>query len=267
LGKAITARKSKDKKVSNRTDKMSTICTQMMQNMIKETINQLENNGALKISTEEAFAIFEMEMPKRTGKGGRTGRPPMSRGEKASKKLARESKAKEVACVKKAFKHWAKTNAAKKKAAEKAEKDAAKALEKERKAAEKAEKDAAKALEKERKAAEKERKTAEKERKAAEKERKAVEKAEKDAAKALEKERKAAEKAEKDAAKAAEKERKAVEKEEKEALKILAKAEKEAVDAIAALKKRPKGRSPKGKIWDTENGEWVPDMNLGGSDE
>jgi hypothetical protein len=250
---------------------MSTICTQMMQNMIKETINQLENNGALKISTEEAFAIFEMEMPKRTGKGGRTGRPPMSRGEKASKKLARESKAKEVACVKKAFKRWAKTNAAKKKAAEKAEKDAAKALEKERKAAEKerkaaekAEKDAAKALEKGRKAAEKAEKDAAK---ALEKERKAVEKAEKDAAKALEKERKAAEKAEKDAAKAAEKERKAVEKEEKEALKILAKAEKEAVDAIAALKKRPKGRSPKGKIWDTENGEWVPDMNLGGSDE
>ena len=207
---------------------MSTICTQMMQNMIKETITQLEKNGALKISTEEAFAIFEMEMPKRTGKGGRTGRPPMSRGEKAFNKLARESKAKEVACVKKAFKRWAKTNAAKKKAAEKAEKDAAKALEKERKAAEKAEKDATKALEKERKAAEKE---------------------EKDATKALEKERKAAEKAEKDA------------------LKLLAQAEKEAENAIAALKKRPKGRSPKGKIWDTETGEWVPDLNLGGSDE
>ena len=184
---------------------MSTICTQMMQNMIKETITQLEKNGALKISTEEAFAIFEMEMPKRTGKGGRTGRPPMSRGEKAFNKLARESKAKEVACVKKAFKRWAKTNAAKKKAAEKAEKDAAKALEKGRKAAEKAEKDAAKALEKERKAAEKA---------------------------------------------------------EKDALKLLAQAEKEAVDAIAALKKRPKGRSPKGKAWDAEKGEWVPEISL-----
>ena len=126
---------------------MATKCQQMMQNMIQETINQLEQNGALKISTEEAFALFEMEAPKKVSKRGRAGRPAMS-----------------------------------------------------------------------------------KEQKAAEKERKAAEKAEKDA------------------------------------LKLLAKAEKEATDAIAALKKRPKGRSPKGKTWDAEKGEWVQEISLGDAD-
>ena len=47
---------------------MATKCEQMMQNMIKDVINQLEQNGALKISTTEAFAIFEMEAPKKVGK-------------------------------------------------------------------------------------------------------------------------------------------------------------------------------------------------------
>ena len=48
---------------------MTSQITQMMQNMIKETINELEENGGLKISVEEAFALFEMEAPKKVSKG------------------------------------------------------------------------------------------------------------------------------------------------------------------------------------------------------
>ena len=183
MGKVDSTKKSTDKKLQNaknRKIEMATKCQQMMQNMIRDTINQLEQNGALKITTEEAFAIFEMEAPKKVSKRGRAGRPAMSKGEKAFKKLVKEAQAQETACAKNAFRLWTKGVNAQKKAAqkeaEKEQKAAAKAAEKEQKAAEKAaakalekaEKDAAKALEKERKAAAK-----------------AAEKAEKDALKAL----------------------------------------------------------------------------------
>ena len=48
---------------------MTSQITQMMQNTIKETINQLDKNGGLKISVEEALALFEVEVPKNVGKG------------------------------------------------------------------------------------------------------------------------------------------------------------------------------------------------------
>ena len=68
MGKTIEAKKSKDKS-KKRKIKMATKCEQMMQNMIKDVINQLEQNGALKISTEEAFALFDKEAPNKVSKG------------------------------------------------------------------------------------------------------------------------------------------------------------------------------------------------------
>ena len=118
--------------------KMATKCEQMMQNMIQDVINKLERNGALKISTTEAFAIFEMEAPKKVSKGTHKvveQEEEMDEEEAALKMLA-------------------------------------------------------------------------------------------------------------------------------EAEEAAAKAEKEAADAIAAFKKRPKGRPPKGKIWDSEKGEWIPDKSV-----
>ena len=207
---------------------MTSQITQMMQNMIKETINELEQNGGLKISVEEAFALFEMEAPKKVSKGGHPGRPAMTKGEKVFKKLAKEAHAQEKTCVKKAFKLWSKGVNTQKKAAEKeavkAQKAAEKEAVKEQKAAEKEAVKAQKAVEKEQKAAEKE-----------------------------------AVKAQKAAEKEAVKEQKAA---EKDALKALAKAEKEAADANAALTARPRGRSPKGKVWDDGSGEWVPEISL-----
>ena len=181
---------------------MTSQITQMMQNMIKETIHQLEQNGGLKISVEEAFALFEMEAPKKVSKGGRPGRPAMTKGEKVFKKLVKGAHAQEKTCVKKAFKLWSKGVNTKKKAAAK---------------------EAAKAIAKEQKAAEKE-----------------AEKAAKNKQKALAK----------------------ADREQKAADKALAKAEKEAEDAIAALTARPRGRSPKGKVWDDSSGEWIPEISL-----
>ena len=71
--------------------------------------------------------------------------------------------------------------------------------------------------------------------------------------------------------KQAEKERKAAEKQakketEKEAAKELEAIEEElrqAEEVLASIEvKRPRGRSPKGKTWDTNAGEWVPKLDL-----
>ena len=218
---------------------MTSQITQMMQNMIKETINQLEQNGGLKISVEEAFALFEMEAPKKVSKGGHPGRPAMTKGEKVFKKLVKGAHAQEKTCVKKAFKFWSKGVNTKKKAAAK---EAAKAAAKEQKDAEKA--------------AAKEQKVAEK---AAAKEQKEAEKASAKEQKAAAKEQKAAEK---EAAKNKQKALAKADREQKAADKALAKAEREAEDAIAALTARPRGRSPKGKVWDDSLGEWISEISL-----
>jgi hypothetical protein len=133
FGKDTLSNKEQRQKV-----KMATKCEQIMQNMIQETINHLHANEALKISTTEAFALFEMAAPKKVSKGTHKvveKQEEMDEEEAALKMLA-------------------------------------------------------------------------------------------------------------------------------EAEEAVAKAEKETADAIAAFKKRPKGRPPKGKIWDSEKGEWIPDKSV-----
>jgi hypothetical protein len=68
LGKTHSAKKARTK-VKKRKIKMATKCEQIMQNMIQDVINKLEQNGALKISTTEAFAIFDKEAPNKVSKG------------------------------------------------------------------------------------------------------------------------------------------------------------------------------------------------------
>ena len=73
-------------------------------------------------------------------------------------------------------------------------------------------------------------------------------------------------KAEKDALKAT---AKAEKKAEKDALKAVAKAEKEVANtekevtnAIAVINSRPRGRSPKGRVWDETGGAWVEQLTV-----
>jgi len=121
-------------------------------------------------------------------------------------------------------------------------------------------------------------KEAEKERKQAEKERKQAEKELKQAEKQADKERKQAEKELKKAEKDAEKERKQADKEQKATKKQSEEEEKknvtaevlaieeelrQATEALASIAaNRPRGRSPKGKKWDADAGEWVPKLEL-----
>ena len=227
---------------------MTTKFQQITQNMFADIINHIHENGGLKISREEAFALFDMEVPRKVSRKPKQARQTMSKGERAFKKLVKKQQNSETRTLKLAFKIWNKAvDEQKKKAqreAEKERKQAEKQAEKERKAAErqaeKEQKQADKQAEKERKAAERQ---AEKERKAAERQAKKEQEA---AEKKAKKEQEAAEK------KITEEELMAIEEELRQAEEVLASIEV----------KRPRGRSPKGKKWDADAGEWVPKLEL-----
>ena len=175
--------------------------------MFAEFINHVDETGGLKISREDAFALFDMELPPKAGRKSIQGRPTMTKGEKTFQKLVKKQQNSETRTLKSAFKTWNKTVCDQKK---KAQKEA----------------------EKERKNAEKQ---AEKERKQAEKELKAT--------------------------------KKQSEEEEKKNVtaEVLAIEEelRQATEALASIEaKRPRGRSPKGKKWDADAGEWVPKLEL-----
>ena len=88
---------------------MTTKLTQIAQNVFTDVINHLDENGALKISREDAFALFDMEVPQKVSRKPKQGRQTMSKGERAFKKLVNKQQNSETRTLKSAFKTWNKT--------------------------------------------------------------------------------------------------------------------------------------------------------------
>ena len=224
-------------------------------NIIKQTVDFLNKNNALKISTEEVMELLSQELPQMP-KVQR--RPKLTAEARSAKKVAAAEK-KAAAELRKA------ERIAKKQAVAdlKAEKAAAKLAKKEAVLAEKAEKAEARAA----------KKAAAAEKKAAAALRKAEREAKKDAAadtKAAKAEEKQRARLLKQLAKFASPEEdlmvemkgKSISKLEgllAHNLKAAAeeKEHKKALKALKAQNPRPKGRAPKGKMWCYENGEWI----------
>ena len=60
---------------------MATKIKEITQNVLAEFINHLDDNGGLKISKKEAFALFGMEQPIKVSRKPRQSSPTVSKGE------------------------------------------------------------------------------------------------------------------------------------------------------------------------------------------
>ena len=69
---------------------MTTKLQQITQNMLAEFINHVDTNGGFKISREDAFALFDMEVPQKVSRKPKQARQTMSKGERAFKKLVKK---------------------------------------------------------------------------------------------------------------------------------------------------------------------------------